>query len=43
MLGPRLLSLHNLSLLAQIMAEAREAIATRTWGAFRDRTLATAP
>jgi queuine tRNA-ribosyltransferase len=44
MLGPRLLSLHNLSLLAQIMAEAREAIATRRWEAYRDATLAkTAP
>jgi queuine tRNA-ribosyltransferase len=42
MLGPRLLSLHNLSLLAQIMAEARDAIVTRTWAAFRDRTLANA-
>jgi queuine tRNA-ribosyltransferase len=40
MLGPRLLSLHNLSLLAQIMQEARDAIARGTWEAFRNRTLA---
>jgi queuine tRNA-ribosyltransferase len=39
MLGPRLLSLHNLSLLAQIMAEARDAIAARTWEAYRDGIL----
>jgi queuine tRNA-ribosyltransferase len=36
MLGPRLLSLHNLAMLAQLMAQARDAIATRTWQAFRE-------
>ena len=40
MLGPRLLSLHNLSLLAQIMAEARAAIAAGSWSAYRDALLA---
>jgi len=35
MLGPRLLSYHNLALLAQLMAEARAAIAGRTWKAFQ--------
>ncbi len=39
MLGPRLLSLHNLALLAQIMAEARAAIETGRWSAFRDGLL----
>lgn len=36
MLGPRLLSYHNLALLAQLMADARTAIAAGTWAAFRD-------
>jgi queuine tRNA-ribosyltransferase len=40
MLGPRLLSYHNLALLAQLMAEAREAIAAGTWAEFRDATVA---
>ncbi len=39
MLGPRLLSYHNLALLAQLMAEARAAIETGTWAAFRDATV----
>jgi len=38
MLGPRLLSLHNLAVLAGLMAEAREAIGAGRWAAFRDRT-----
>jgi queuine tRNA-ribosyltransferase len=37
MLGPRLLSYHNLARLAQLMADARDAIAGGTWAAFRDR------
>ena len=36
MLGPRLLSYHNLAMLAQLMSEARDAIANGTWKAFRD-------
>jgi queuine/archaeosine tRNA-ribosyltransferase len=36
MLGPRLLSYHNLARLAQLMADARDAIAGGTWAAFRD-------
>ncbi len=36
MLGPRLLSYHNLALLAQLMAEARSAIETGRWATFRD-------
>ena len=36
MLGPRLLSYHNLALLAALMADARTAIANGTWAAFRD-------
>ena len=40
MLGPRLLSFHNLALLAQLMSDARDAIAERRWGPFRDATLA---
>ncbi len=36
MLGPRLLSYHNLAVLAQLMAEAREAIASGGWSDFRD-------
>lgn len=39
MLGPRLLSYHNLALFSQLMAEARDAIAAAHWGAFRDRHL----
>jgi len=39
MLGPRLLSLHNLAVLAQLMAEARKAIYAGTWGELRDEAL----
>ena len=42
MLGPRLLSLHNLATLAQLMLEARAAIEAGTWTAFRDASLADA-
>jgi queuine tRNA-ribosyltransferase len=35
MLGPRLLSLHNLAMLAQLMSEARDAIERNAWQAFR--------
>jgi queuine tRNA-ribosyltransferase len=35
MLGPRLLSYHNLAMLTGLMAEAREAIAEGAWSAFR--------
>ena len=38
MLGPRLLSYHNLAFLAQAMAEARAAISEGRWSGFRDRT-----
>jgi queuine tRNA-ribosyltransferase len=41
MLGPRLLSYHNVYLLSDLMREARASIETGNWGAFRDR-LATA-
>jgi queuine tRNA-ribosyltransferase len=37
MLGPRLLSYHNVYLLNQLMSEARDAIERRRWAAFRDR------
>jgi queuine tRNA-ribosyltransferase len=40
MLGPRLLSYHNLAELFELTAAAREAISLRNWTAFRDRTLA---
>jgi queuine tRNA-ribosyltransferase len=40
MLGPRLLSYHNLAELLDLTAEARAAISAGTWSAFRDRTLA---
>ncbi len=39
MLGPRLLSYHNIYLLNDLMREARDAIANGTWTAFRNRTL----
>jgi queuine tRNA-ribosyltransferase len=39
MLGPRLLSYHNLAVLAQLTAEAREAISAGAWEAFRSRTV----
>jgi queuine tRNA-ribosyltransferase len=38
-LGPRLLSVHNLRVLLRLMEDAREAIAERRWGAFRDERL----
>lgn len=39
MLGPRLLSYHNIYLLNALMQEARIAIETRSWVQFRDRVL----
>jgi queuine tRNA-ribosyltransferase len=39
MLGPRLLSYHNLALFARLMFEARAAIAANDWDAFRDAHL----
>ncbi len=43
MLGPRLLSYHNLAVLGQVMAGARDAITSGTWGAYRDTTLGRLP
>jgi queuine tRNA-ribosyltransferase len=40
MLGPRLLSYHNIYVLNDLMREARKAIETRAWPAFRDSVLA---
>ncbi|GAC1496656.1 MAG: tRNA guanosine(34) transglycosylase Tgt [Vulcanimicrobiaceae bacterium] len=40
MLGPRLLSYHNLALLAALMVDARTAIERGTWAPFRDAMLA---
>ncbi len=40
MLGPRLLSYHNVYLLNDLMREARAAVEGGTWTAFRDRSLA---
>jgi queuine tRNA-ribosyltransferase len=40
MLGPRLLSYHNLAILTSLMREARAAIEAGSWETFRDRTLA---
>jgi len=40
MLGPRLLSYHNLALLLQLVREAQTAIVLGTWSEFRDDTLA---
>ncbi len=40
MLGPRLLSYHNVYVLNALMRDARAAIAAGTWAAFRDRVLA---
>ena len=40
MLGPQLLSYHNVHVLNALMEEARTAIMDSRWGAFRDRTLA---
>ena len=42
LLGPRLLSHHNLAALASLMTEARTAIADDRWAAFRDDVLAPA-
>jgi queuine tRNA-ribosyltransferase len=42
MLGPRLLSYHNLAVLIEVMRQARQAIETGTWPAFRDERLARA-
>ena len=39
MLGPQLLSYHNLHLLISLMAEARNAIAHGAWASFRDATV----
>ncbi|MBC5800523.1 MAG: tRNA guanosine(34) transglycosylase Tgt [Candidatus Eremiobacteraeota bacterium] len=39
MLGPRLLSYHNLALFAKLMAHVREAIENRRWDAYRDTML----
>jgi queuine tRNA-ribosyltransferase len=39
MLGPHLLSYHNLSVLADLMRDARTAIAADRWSAFRDGVL----
>ena len=39
MLGPRLLSYHNLALLLDVVREARESIEAGRWSAFRDATL----
>jgi queuine tRNA-ribosyltransferase len=41
MLGPQLLSYHNLAVLLDLMAEARAAIEAGAWHAFRTATLAT--
>jgi queuine tRNA-ribosyltransferase len=43
LLGPRLLSYHNLAALAALMDEARAAIAADRWAAFRDATVAASP
>ena len=40
MLGPRLLSYHNVYLLNDLMRDAREAIELGAWARFRDRVLA---
>jgi queuine tRNA-ribosyltransferase len=40
MLGPRLLSYHNLALVEAVMRDARAAIVGAAWGPFRDATLA---
>jgi queuine tRNA-ribosyltransferase len=40
MLGPRLVSLHNLAVLGELMRDARTAIAAGTWERFRDGLLA---
>ncbi|MDP9024184.1 MAG: tRNA-guanine transglycosylase, partial [Candidatus Eremiobacteraeota bacterium] len=39
MLGPRLLSYHNVYLLNALMRDAREAISNNSWNAFRDSAL----
>ncbi len=40
MLGPRLLSYHNVYVLNDLMRGAREAIEHNAWAAYRDRVLA---
>jgi queuine tRNA-ribosyltransferase len=40
MLGPRLLSYHNVYVLNSLMREARAAIEAGTWSSFRDSVLA---
>lgn len=42
MLGPQLLSYHNVYLLVRLVSEARESIAMGTWRQFRDNALAAA-
>jgi queuine tRNA-ribosyltransferase len=42
MLGPQLLSYHNVYLLVRLVREARESIQMGTWAQFRDRALAAA-
>jgi queuine tRNA-ribosyltransferase len=42
LLGPRLLSYHNLAALASLMADARAAIAAGRWAGFRDGALGAA-
>jgi queuine tRNA-ribosyltransferase len=39
LLGPRLLSYHNLAALALLMADARDAIVAGRWAGFRDGVL----
>lgn len=43
MLGPRLLSYHNVYVLNDLMRGAREAIERDEWSAYRDRILAAPP
>jgi queuine tRNA-ribosyltransferase len=43
MLGPQLLSYHNLAILTNLMTQARAAIETGAWGSFRDAILARRP
>jgi queuine tRNA-ribosyltransferase len=42
MLGPRLLSFHNVYLLDELLREARDAIAANAWSSFRDPVLSAA-
>jgi len=43
MLGPRLLSYHNLAVLIELLAEARGAIERDEWGSFHNANLASLP